>query len=66
LREHALLQNCRGAPRPPGAGSSVPHPGCLQCRGVFAPDGGTWSVMPFTPVMAGAFLSFFPHGKKRK
>ena len=33
LREHAGLQNSRGAPRPAAAGSSMPHPGCLQRRG---------------------------------
>ena len=41
LREHAGLQNKRGAPRPVAAGSSVPHPGCLQRRGPAAGAGGS-------------------------
>ena len=49
LREHAGLQNSRGAPRPVAAGSSVPHPGCLQRRGPSAAGGagrqraGNWA-----------------------
>jgi hypothetical protein len=73
LREHAGLQNKRGAPRPVTAGSSLPHPGCLQRRlsgapgsaaAVSGPGSGIWSGIWL--VMAEAFLFLFRSGRKRK
>jgi hypothetical protein len=78
LREHAGLQNTRGAPRPVAAGSSAPHPGCLQRRGRSAAGGSArpagpgsgiwpfiWSVMSVIwSVMSGPFF-FFHVDKKR-
>jgi hypothetical protein len=72
LREHAGLQNRRGAPRPVAAGSWAPHPGCLQRRAPSAPGGaappsgpgnGIWSGIWL--VMAEAFLFLFCSEKKR-
>ena len=70
LREHAGLQNRRGAPRPVAAGSSAPHPGCLQWRapsgaGAAAAGGagsGIWSGIWL--VMTGAFLFLFRREEK--
>jgi hypothetical protein len=73
LREHAGLQNKRGAPRPAAAGSSLPHPGCLQWRAPGAsgaavpaggPGSGLWSVIWL--VMAEAFLFLFCSGEEKE
>jgi hypothetical protein len=64
--EHAGPQNRRGAPRPVAAGSSAPHPGCLQRRASAAAGGagsGIWSGIWL--VMAGAFLFLSAREEKR-
>jgi hypothetical protein len=73
LREHAGLQNRRGAPRPVAAGSSVPHPGCLQRRAPSAAGGAACSSGPgcgiwpgIWLVMVKAFLFLFPLGEEKE